>query len=126
MLAKQLDLRFAKLHVQKASVNSERCRVLRQQYALKMIDVYREYSLIVNIDESLIKVTNFAAKAWGRRNLRFSRDSGALSPGLGMIAALCSDGRVFYSLSFRTTDHEMMILFMHYLEQKGHHQGEPP
>ena len=35
-----------------------------------------------------------------------------------MIAALTSEGQVFYSLSFRTTDHEMMILFMYYLEKK--------
>jgi len=83
-----------------------------------MIEIYQEYSLIVNIDESLFKVTNFSNKAWGTKNQRFSRDSGALSPGLGMIAALGSDGKVFYSLSFRTTDHEMMILFMYYLEKR--------
>ena len=70
-----------------------------------MIEVYQEYGLVVNIDESIIKGTNFVRKAWGRKNQRFSRESGGLSPGLGMIAALGSDGRVFYSLSFRTTDH---------------------
>ena len=83
-----------------------------------MIEAYAKFKLIVNIDESIIKRTNFALKAWGRKNDRFSRNNGALNPGLGMIAALTSNGEVFYSLSFRTTDHEMMELFMHHLEKK--------
>ena len=65
-----LHLSYAKLHVQRSAVNTERCRVLRQQYAVRMIQLHQEYSLIINIDESLIKASNFYRKAWGKRNQR--------------------------------------------------------
>ena len=44
--------------------NSERCLVLRQQYAIKMLPLLRSGKVILNIDESWINTTSYIRKIW--------------------------------------------------------------
>ena len=44
--------------------NSERCLVLRQQYALKMLELLSGNDRLINIDESWVNDTNFTRKMW--------------------------------------------------------------
>ena len=44
--------------------NSERCLVLRQQYALKMIALLQRQPRIINVDESWINESSFLRKMW--------------------------------------------------------------
>ena len=45
-------------------VNSERCLVLRQQHALKMLELLGGNDRIINIDESWLNESNFTRKIW--------------------------------------------------------------
>ena len=44
--------------------NSERCLVLRQQYAMKMLELLNDGKRILNVDESWLNDTNFTRKIW--------------------------------------------------------------
>ena len=44
--------------------NTERCLVLRQQYAIEMLPLLRSGKCILNIDESWINTTSFIRKIW--------------------------------------------------------------
>ena len=44
--------------------NTERCLVLRQQYAIKMMELLEEGRHIINIDESWLNETSFYRKLW--------------------------------------------------------------
>ena len=58
-LRKQLGLGYKKVSSIPVQANSERCLVLRQQYALKMIELLSTGKEILNIDESWINQTEF-------------------------------------------------------------------
>ena len=61
---KEMGFRYRKVRKQPIHVNTERCLVLRQQYALKMIALLREGKRIINVDETWINETNFTRKVW--------------------------------------------------------------
>ena len=44
--------------------NSERCLVLRQQYAMHMLPLLKEGKRILNIDESWLNESNFTRQIW--------------------------------------------------------------
>ena len=44
--------------------NSERCLVLRQQYALRLLPLLQSGRRIINVDESWINQTRFLRRIW--------------------------------------------------------------
>ena len=44
--------------------NSERCLVLRQQYAMVMLDLLLSGKKIINVDQSWVNETNFTNMMW--------------------------------------------------------------
>jgi len=44
--------------------NSERCLILRQQYAIRMLDLLRKGTRCINVDESWLNEPNFTRKMW--------------------------------------------------------------
>jgi len=44
--------------------NSQRCLVLRQQYALAMLELLMQDKRVINVDESWLNETNFTRKMW--------------------------------------------------------------
>ena len=98
--------------------NSERCLVLRSQYAQAMIDLLEKDFVIINVDESAFSETNYTRYMWCK-----PRDSGtftakSITPRLSLIAALDTLGNVYYSLSQVNTDSDAMMLFMTHLTRQ--------
>jgi len=63
-LKKELGLGYRIAKKVPIQCNSERCLVLRQQYALKMLELLGGKDRCINIDESWLNETNFTRKMW--------------------------------------------------------------
>ena len=85
-------------------LNSERCLVMRQQYATTMLEFLKSGRRIINVDETWLNETNFTRKMWCSTKAPASVSSKPVSPSLSMIAALDSEGRVYFALSHAATD----------------------
>ena len=70
---------------------------------------------IVNIDETWINETSHTRKTWAPRDGSGNVKLNAVSPRLSMIAALDTEGRVWFSLSHANTDSNTMMVFLHQL-----------
>ena len=57
-----LDLRYRRVRRIQTQANSERCLVLRQQYAMKISSVLSAKKVVVNVDESWLSETNFLSR----------------------------------------------------------------
>ena len=79
--------------------NFERCLVLRQQYAMKMLPMLDEGTRIINIDESWLNETNFIRKMWAPKDVSSTASLYAVSPRLSLLAAIDTTGRCWYALT---------------------------
>jgi len=95
--------------------NSERCLVQRQQYAFKILELLHDDWRVINIDESWINETNYTRMMWSPTSAPNTMISKAVAPRLALIAALDTDGKVYYSLTQANTDSDVMMLFMVHL-----------
>lgn len=59
IMRKQLGLGYRKACPVPIQANSERCLVLRQQYAIRMIKLLESGKRIINIDESWVNQTQY-------------------------------------------------------------------
>ena len=77
--------------------NSERCKVLRQLYARKMLELFSQGKHIVNIDESWVPVSDFRRRCWNRAGEDNSLSDRPLGHKVNIIVAVSSDGSVWLS-----------------------------
>ena len=70
---------------------------------------------IINIDETWINETSHTRKTWGPRDGSGNMKLNSVSPRLSMIAALDTEGCVWFTLSHSNTDSNMMTLFLLHL-----------
>ena len=108
-----------KLH---PAANSARSLVLRQQYAIKMLELLRQARHVINLDETWLNETSFIRKTWAPKDSRSNATLNSVIPRVSMIAALDTDGRVWFALSHAATDSNMMALFLQRLTQVLHRE----
>ena len=80
-----------------------------------MIELLHKGTRILNVDESFINETNFTRMMWRPPKAPGTMISKAVTPRLALIAALDTDGNVYYSLGQCNTDSDMMMLYMRHL-----------
>ena len=95
--------------------NSERCLVLRQQYAMEMIPLLQDGKRILNIDESWLNETNFIRKMWCPPGTTATVSQRPISHRLALIAALDTEGCIYYSLTQSNTDQNVILVFLIHL-----------
>ena len=83
-----------------------------------MISLLREGTRILNIDESWINDMNFTRKMWCPGSTPATVTNKAVSHRLALIAALDSDGHIYYSLTQANTDQNVMVTFLYHLAGK--------
>jgi len=83
-----------------------------------MIDLLLKGKRIINIDESWINQTHFQRRMWAPPQTPASSTIKQVNPRLAMIAALDTDGRIFFSLTHANTDSQIMIMFVSTLCRK--------
>ena len=84
--------------------NLQRCKVLRQQYALSLLSLLASGKRVIQVDETWLNETNFTRRTWSRQGSANTVPIRAISPSLSLIAALDTDGKVYFSLSHASTD----------------------
>ena len=64
VLRKDLHMGYRMVRTVTVQANSERCLVLRQQYALRMLPLLESGRRIINVDESWLNQTRFIRRLW--------------------------------------------------------------
>lgn len=82
-----------------------------------MLDLLEQGKRIINVDESWINETNYLRRSWSIPQEAKSQIEPILQPRLAVIAAIDTDGRVFFSLNHSNTDSDVMILFFYRLAE---------
>ena len=115
VLRNECQLSFIKAKKVQPRANSDRCRVLRQQYALKMLEVLSQGKRVINVDETWLNETSFIRRTWAPKDGSGNVSLRSMTPRLSMIAALDTDGRVWFALNHANTDSNIVTLFLHSL-----------
>ena len=107
-----MNLRYRRIKKVPIQANSERCLVLRQQYSLKILEFLSEEKRIINVDESWVSETEYSRRMWCPTKTPCTITDRALNPRLALIAALDTDGKVYFSLNHSNTDSDVILLFL--------------
>ena len=73
--------------------------MLRQQYAMEMLQLLQRGVRILNIDESWVHSTNFTRMLWVPAQSPATMRAKPISYRISLIAALDTDGYIYYSLT---------------------------
>ena len=112
VLKKDLSLSYLKAKKLNTSANSDKNLVLRQQYGLEMMQLLKIGQRVINIDETWLNETSFVRRTWAERKGAGNAVLNSVGPRISMIAAIDTDGHVWYSLSHANTDSNVMTLFL--------------
>jgi len=118
IMKREMKLVYHRCRKIQPRANSERCLVLRQQYALSLLQLLDQGKRIINVDETWLNETSFQRMAWTRPERTASMPLRPITPSLAMISALDTDGRIYFSLSHANTDQDTFMLFMRHLVAK--------
>jgi hypothetical protein len=118
IMRKEFRLGYRRVGGIPVQANSERCLVLRQQYALRMVGVLEQAKRVINIDESWINQTQYNRRVWAPTDSPATATLKMITPRLSLIAALDTSGKVWFSLLHANTDSDIMVLFLSQLFQQ--------
>ena len=115
VLKKELRLSFLKTKKLHPQANSVKVLVQRQQYALTLLRLMEHGKRVINIDETWLNETSFVRKVWAKKGGEGNLQLRAVAPRLSLIAALDTEGKVWFSLAHATTNSDVIALFLHKL-----------
>ena len=92
--------------------NTERCLVLRQQYALLMLDLLEKGRRVINVDQSWLNQTRFLRRIWVPTDAAGTVTDKQVAPRISLLLALDTEGRIWTSLTQANTDADVMTLFL--------------
>ena len=98
--------------------NSERCLVLRQQYATKMLPLLEGKKRIINVDESWLNSTRFLRRLWAPANSATTFTDKQVAPRISLILAMDTEGRMWFALTQANTDSDIMTTFLRSLSRQ--------
>ena len=80
-------MRYKKVKLIPIHANSQKSLVLRQQFALVMLDLLNKRKRILNIDETWLNNTNFIRKKWRQHGTTNSVKINSVNPRISLILA---------------------------------------
>ena len=104
----ELDLRYRKISKLAPLANKERCRVQRQQAAVKYLKILKTKQRVITIDESWIDSGDYLRRCWQKREDAQGRPAIKVTPRISLIIALDSHGAIYASLLQANSDSEVM------------------
>ena len=87
-MKKEMHLGYRQVRTVPVQCNTQRCLVLRQQYALKMLPLLESKKRVINIDESSVPFLDFRHHKWAPRSCKNSIPRRDLAPKVNMIVAI--------------------------------------
>lgn len=91
--------------------NSDRCLILRQQFAKQLLMQLKNKKRIINFDETWLNESSFVRKTWSSKQSSASCNLRAITPRLSVLGAIDTDGNCWFALSHATTDSNTIMLF---------------
>ena len=92
VMKKDFKLSFIKVKKLAPQANSDLNLVLRQQFALKLMEHLHEGKRVINIDETWMNETSHVRRTWAQRDGSGNLKLNSVTPRLSMIAAVDTDG----------------------------------
>ena len=77
-----------------------------------MIKLLQSGKRVINVDESWVNQTQYHRRMWAPSDSPASATARLIAPRLSLIAALDSDGRVFFALLHANTDTNVFMMFL--------------
>ena len=114
---KDLGMRYRKVKPICLTANSRQNLIMRQQFALAFLKIDLSKKIILNVDETWLGMSDFRRRKWARPNTTNSIAQLQVVPRISMIAALDTNGQVFYSLIQANNNSEVMEVFFIHLVQ---------
>lgn len=118
IMREDLGMRYKKLRAVSFKGNSERNQILRQQFAMKFIEVLEKGKTILNVDETWLGMGDFRRRKWQAPNSTNSVAKLNVVPRISMITALDTNGKVYVSLVQSNSNSKIMEIFFHKLVLK--------
>jgi hypothetical protein len=92
--------------------NSLPAKLQRQYAASKYIEALHAGHRVISIDESVIRYTDHRLRGWLRKDLKNQTTSCHRLNGVNLIAALCSDGELLYTVNVGKTNSLTFSFFL--------------
>ena len=115
VMKKELKMSYRKVKMVPSGVNSEKSLVLRQQYALKMLELLASGKVILNVDESWCGMTDFRVSKWRAHHTTNSVPKKLFSHRITMIIGLDTRGKVYLTLARANSNAALMKIYLHQL-----------
>ena len=91
--------------------NSPKSKILRQQFALKFLDIDFGKKTVINVDETWLGMSDFWRMKWSQNRHSNSVKKLPMNPRISMIAGLDTQGEIFLSLLQANSNSKNMVLF---------------
>ena len=96
---RKLDMSYRQVKKIPIQANTQRCLVLRQQYALKMLVLLSQKKRIINVDESWLNESTFYRKLWFPKSEPGTIPIRGITPRVSMLAAIDTAGKSWFALA---------------------------
>ena len=83
-----------------------------------MLPLLETKTRVINVDETWLNESSFIRKTWAPRNGQGNMKLNSVTPRLSMIAAIDTEGHVWFSLNHANTDSNVMATFLHHLKHE--------
>ena len=80
-----------------------------------MLQLLADGKRVLNIDESWISETEYSRRMWCPTKSSGSVTERTVSPRLALLAALDTEGKVYFALTHAITDSDIIMLFLSHL-----------
>ena len=97
IMKKELDLRYKRIKEISWQGNSDKNKVLRQQFAKILLEIDFKKTALLNVDETFLATTDFRRYKWCRSGDTNSVPVKQVQPRISMIVGLDSNGGVLVS-----------------------------
>ena len=118
ILRKELGFSYRGTKKVPVQCNSARCLILRQQFALELLQLLQNKKRVINFDETWLNESSFIRKAWAPKNTSASMTLRTITPRLSLLGASDTAGNCWYALSHATTDSNVVMLFFRHLARQ--------
>ena len=117
-IMRDLGMRYRKVQHIALSANSQRSLVLRQQWAVKLLHQDLESTIICNLDESWLGMSDFRRMKWQFPGTNNSVGAFQVTPRVSILTAIDSIGNSYIALAQSNSNESMMSLFWKSLVKK--------
>ena len=93
-----LGMSYRKIQTVSLRTNSEKNLVLRQQFALQLIEVLQSGKRVINVDQTWLGMADFRRMKWRPKGSTNSIPKLSMLPRITMFVGLDTDGELYLSL----------------------------